>query len=190
MTSDNANALFLLGKVFSCVGCVTCNILSFSHLRLIRQHYLAAVTYVDGLIGNILAEVEGDRTVVAVIGDHGWSLGERAEFSKMGNFEEKTRVPFIVFDPGNPTGKVVEDNVELLDLFPTLADLAGLPPVPACPPSSAGVMLCTQGRSLSHYISSNSSSAGLSYSFAFSQYPRPSRYPSFNSDEPHLRDIR
>ena len=69
------------------------------HSRLIRQHYLASVTYIDGLISDILAGVEGDRTIVAVVGDHGWSLGERGEFAKFGNFEEKTRVPFVVYDP-------------------------------------------------------------------------------------------
>ena len=57
------------------------------------------MTYIDGLIGDILAEVEGNRTIVALIGDHGWSLGERGEFAKYGNFEEKTRVPFVVYDP-------------------------------------------------------------------------------------------
>ena len=57
------------------------------------------MTYIDGLIGDILAEVEGNRTIVALIGDHGWSLGERGEFAKFGNFEEKTRVPFVVYDP-------------------------------------------------------------------------------------------
>ena len=57
------------------------------------------MTYIDGLIGDILAEMEGNRTIVALIGDHGWSLGERGEFAKYGNFEEKTRVPFVVYDP-------------------------------------------------------------------------------------------
>ena len=88
----------------------------------------------------------------------------------------------------NPTGKVVDDPVELLDLFPTLADLCGLPPVPACPANSAGVKLCTQGRSLGDYVSSGVHQRSLS--FAFSQYPRPSRYPSFRSDQPRLNEIR
>ena len=78
-----------------------------NYTRLIRQHYLAAVTYVDGLIGDVLAEVD-NRTVVAVVGDHGWSLGERGEFAKFGNFEEKTRVPFVVYHPANPVGKAVQ----------------------------------------------------------------------------------
>ncbi len=41
----------------------------------------------------------GDKTIVALVGDHGWSLGEHQEWAKFGNFEVDTRVPFIIHDP-------------------------------------------------------------------------------------------
>ena len=47
------------------------------------------MTYIDGLIGDVLAEVEGNRTIVALIGDHGWSLGQHAEWTKMSNYEAR-----------------------------------------------------------------------------------------------------
>ncbi len=75
--------------------------------RLIRQHYYAAVSYADDLVGSILAEVDFGSTVVALIGDHGWSLGEHGEFAKFSNFESATRVPLVIFDPRNRRRQVL-----------------------------------------------------------------------------------
>jgi iduronate 2-sulfatase len=57
-----------------------------NYTRLIRQHYYSAVTYMDDLLGDILHEVDESNTVVVVLGDHGWSLGEHGEFAKFSNF--------------------------------------------------------------------------------------------------------
>ncbi|XP_068203216.1 iduronate 2-sulfatase isoform X2 [Palaemon carinicauda] len=68
------------------------------YARYIRQGYYAATTYVDSLIGHLLATVKSHfaDTIVALLGDHGWSLGEHQEWSKFSNFEVATRVPFII----------------------------------------------------------------------------------------------
>jgi iduronate 2-sulfatase len=82
----------------------------------------------------------------------------------------------------------VSDPVELLDLFPTLVDLCGLPHIPKCPRNSSHITLCTQGHSLISHFNDSSDTNGIS--FAFSQYPRPSLEPCFNSDAPRLKAIK
>ena len=68
-----------------------------------RRSYYAAVSFFDHLAGTVLAELEAlglhKTTVVAVVGDHGWQLGDLGEFGKKTNFERATRAPLIVHDP-------------------------------------------------------------------------------------------
>ncbi|XP_042230412.1 iduronate 2-sulfatase-like isoform X2 [Homarus americanus] len=192
------------------------------YARYIRQGYYAAITYTDALIGDLLSTVTSlfPDTLIALIGDHGWSLGEHQEWSKFSNFEVATRVPFIVTKwssqkdnvfqgyndilrnfytfkkysfkknwssslqnkisledtvknniyktkpnkkrklevkpkrnswtriHANKTFNSYEGLVELVDLFPTLVDLAGLPALSSCPEESKDVRVCTQGSSL------------------------------------------
>lgn len=65
-----------------------------------RRGYYAAISYVDGLIGNMLAELAElgleDDTVVTFTGDHGWSTGEHNVWCKMTNSEAGTRVPLFI----------------------------------------------------------------------------------------------
>ena len=159
------------------------------HSRELRRFYLAATTYIDDQVGEVLRAIKDkNNTIVALISDHGWSLGEHQEWAKFSNFEVALRVPFIIKDFRN---KFVSNNfskpIELLDLFPTLVDLAGFEPVKKCPRSSQKVQLCSEGRSLTPLLK------GLELpeeaSFAFSQYPRPSLHPRMNTDNPLLKDI-
>ncbi|XP_039299532.1 iduronate 2-sulfatase, partial [Nilaparvata lugens] len=72
-------------------------------MKRIIQSYNAAVTYIDELVGELLLTLENEgldnNTIVALIGDHGWSLGEHGEWSKFSNYEVATRVPFILKVP-------------------------------------------------------------------------------------------
>lgn len=100
-------------------------------LNLIRG-YRACVSFADAQIGRVLDELDRlglrDSTIVVVWGDHGYHLGEHGIFTKMTNFELGTRVPLIISAPGRPTtGQSTRALVELVDLYPTLAELAGLP---------------------------------------------------------------
>ena len=82
---------------------------------------------------------------------------------------------------------------EFVDIFPTLSDLASLPSLPLCPINSSNVKLCTEGTSLVPVIFSNiyNQSASIKWKSAtFSQYPRPSDFPTEISDQPKLTDIK
>ncbi len=104
--------------------------------------YYAAISFVDAQIGRVLDAVDKlglrDNTIVVFWSDHGYHLGEHGLWFKQSCFEEASRVPMIIRTPGMTTaGKVSPRNVELVDLYPTLADLAGLQP----PPGLEGVSL-------------------------------------------------
>ncbi|KAK7072874.1 hypothetical protein SK128_018164, partial [Halocaridina rubra] len=248
-----------------------------SYERYIRQGYYAATTYIDSLIGRLIRTARKlfPNTIVALIGDHGWSLGEHQEWSKYSNFEVSTRVPIIIsnlefnsikiqresdisvneinpyntllhtlykkqmepnFKPFQNVSVRISNNhkegnkeyrfkqcadtlrsenqtlklsplvydglVELVDLFPTLVDLAGLPFIPSCSVYSMHTKTCTEGRSLAPLISSVRSQ--ISYEkkktvmnyrpkkAVFSQYPRPGINPSVkpDSDQPRASEIK
>ncbi|WP_193214518.1 sulfatase [Luteolibacter marinus] len=92
--------------------------------------YLACVSYVDSEIGRVLKALDesgaADNTIVVLFSDHGWHLGEKGISGKNSLWERSTRVPLVIAGPGIRPGRCGEA-VELLDLYPTLAELAGLP---------------------------------------------------------------
>jgi len=99
-----------------------------TQLKLI-QAYAACVSYVDAQIGRLLAGLKFsgrlNDTVIVLWADHGWHLGEHSAWSKMTNFEIATRVPFIIAAPGIKPART-RNLAELVDLYPTLCDLAGV----------------------------------------------------------------
>jgi iduronate 2-sulfatase len=100
--------------------------------RTLKHAYLASTSYVDAQIGHLLVALDElglrDRTIVVLWGDHGWHLGEMGVWGKATNYEIAARVPLIVIDPRNgETGTKTDALVELVDLFPTLCDLTGVP---------------------------------------------------------------
>jgi arylsulfatase A-like enzyme len=99
--------------------------------RLIHGYY-ACVSYVDAQIGRVLDELERlglrDNTIVILWGDHGWHLGDHGLWCKHTNFENATRVPLMISAPGmKAAGKKSDGLVELVDIYPTLCELAGVP---------------------------------------------------------------
>ena len=102
--------------------------------RTLKHGYLACVSYVDAQIGRVIEalEKEGlrDNTIIIVWGDHGWHLGEMGVWGKATNYEIATRVPMMIWTPDMPVGsrgKKTDALVELVDMYPTLCGLAGLP---------------------------------------------------------------
>lgn len=98
-------------------------------LNLIRG-YRACTTFVDAQIGHVLDELDRlglrENTIVVLLGDHGYHLGENGIFTKMTNFELCTRTPLIVSAPGHKPGQRTRALVEFVDIYPTLAELCGL----------------------------------------------------------------
>jgi len=103
--------------------------------RTLLHAYHACVSYIDAQLGLMIQALEDagvrDNTLIVVWGDHGWHLGDMGVWGKATNYEIATRVPLIVWTPDmKARGAATDSIVELLDLYPTLCDLAGLP-VPA-----------------------------------------------------------
>eukprot|EP00038_Savillea_parva_P009232 m.182153 g.182153 ORF g.182153 m.182153 type:complete len:528 (+) comp15457_c0_seq1:109-1692(+) len=108
--------------------------LSHNMTQTMRKGYYSAVSWVDFLVGAMLSELDNlghtQDTVVALVGDHGWQLGEHNIWGKHSNFELGTRVPLIIRAAGQTTAIRSNTLVESVDIYPTLAALAGLPAPP------------------------------------------------------------
>ncbi|PHS00304.1 MAG: iduronate-2-sulfatase [Blastopirellula sp.] len=91
--------------------------------------YYATITFMDDQVGRIVNEVERlglrDSTAIVFASDHGYHLGEHHFWQKSNMHEEVTRIPLIMSIPGMPTGRS-NSLAELMDIFPTVTELAGL----------------------------------------------------------------
>ncbi len=101
--------------------------------RDLRQAYYACISYTDAQVGRLLGELSrlglDERTIVVLLGDHGYSLGEAEHWCKDTNFELDTHVPLMIRTPGMmQPGTPSDALVEYVDIFPTLAALAQLTP--------------------------------------------------------------
>ncbi|MDO8543207.1 MAG: sulfatase [Opitutaceae bacterium] len=95
--------------------------------------YYACVSFIDAQIGLLLDAMDElrlwERTVVVLLGDHGFHLGDHGLWGKLTNFERSARVPLIIAAPAiRHGGSTTRAIVELIDLYPTLAELAGAAP--------------------------------------------------------------
>lgn len=130
-------------------------------VREVIHGYYAAAAYTDANIGLLMQELERrglrENTIVVLWADHGWHLGELDYWGKTTNYEVCTRVPLIVSVPGKAR-QTSEALVELLDVYPTLAELCDL-----VPPRRL------QGRSFAHLLDDASLPGKKA---AFSQFPR------------------
>ncbi len=101
-------------------------------LKRYTQAYLACVNFADDMVGQILQTLDSskfrDNTIVILFSDHGYHVGEKDELWKYTNWEESTRVPFIIRDPryARNAGKRVDHAISLIDVFPTIQDLCGM----------------------------------------------------------------
>lgn len=112
--------------------------------RLIHGYY-AATSYVDAQIGRVIDGLERsglmDDTIIVLWGDHGFHLGDHGIWTKHTNYEQANRIPLIISAPGvTKPGSSTRQLAESVDIFPTLAELAGLP-APAGPQPIDGLSL-------------------------------------------------
>lgn len=134
----------------------------------LRHGYYAATSYMDAQLGKVLDELDrlglADSTIVVFWSDHGFHLGERGLWGKTTNYELDARVPLLVaYSKIKHAGRSSPALVELLDLYPTLVDLCGLP-------KRAGL----EGLSLRPVLDDPTGSIKAA---AFTQHPRPANGP-------------
>lgn len=130
----------------------------------LRHGYYAATSFADAQIGRVLDALDrsglAKNTIIVFWGDHGYHLGEHGLWCKTTCYEADTRVPLIVVAPGGrPRGVRSDALVELLDIYPTLLELCGLP-------GRQGL----EGKSL---VPNINDAAAPGRAAAFSQFPRP-----------------
>jgi len=127
--------------------------------------YYAAVSYTDAQVGLLLKTIDSlglsKNTIIILWGDHGWHLGDHNLWCKHTNFEQATHAPLIISAPGIAASKTTA-STEFVDVFPTLAALAGLP-VPSNLPGKSQVS-----------VMKNPTTSVKDYSV--SQYPRSGLY--------------
>lgn len=166
--------------------------------------YHATVTLIDhqvGLLLDALGELGlEESTIVVFVSDHGFHLGEHGGmWRKQSQFEESTRVPLIVRTPGVAGGATSTGLVELVDLYPTLADLAGLPSPPGLEGTSFRPLLENPARDWKSAIFSRSDrftrtdrqhlTAGLSVRTARYRYTEWTPVSGGNQVETELYDL-
>ena len=95
------------------------------------QAYLASVAFVDAQVGRVLDALDDSpyakNTIIVLFSDHGWHLGEKERWAKRSLWEDGVRVPMIISAPGFTKGQLTKRPTGLIDIYPTLLDLAGLP---------------------------------------------------------------
>jgi len=129
--------------------------LSETSVREVIRSYYASVSFLDANVGRLLDALDrlglSDNTIVVFISDHGYLLGERGQWMKQMLFERSARAPLIVSAPGvSAKGRSSQRIVELLDLYPTLADLARLTPPPGLQGRSLVPLLRTPSATWDH----------------------------------------
>ncbi len=106
-------------------------VLGLAKIQELRHGYYACVSYIDAQVGRLLDQLDttglAGNTVICIWGDHGFHLGEQGLWTKANNYELSTRVPLIFSVPNQPNpGSSTHALVELVDVFPSLADACGL----------------------------------------------------------------
>ncbi|WP_395753236.1 sulfatase-like hydrolase/transferase [Prosthecobacter sp.] len=137
--------------------------LSEAQQRELKHGYYAAVSFTDAQVGRLLDELDrlglASNTIVVFWSDHGWKLGEHGGWCKQTNYEIDTRAPLMIRMPGaKANGTSTNALVEFVDIYPTLAELAGLP-----------VSGKLEGTSLKPLLTGTASQVKDA---AFSQFPR------------------
>lgn len=113
--------------------------------RELLQAYYACVSFMDAQLGRVLEELDrlglAKNTLIVLWGDHGWHLGDHGYWTKHTTYEQANRIPLLVVAPGvAKAGAATKQLAETVDIFPTLAELAGLP-APKGPQRIDGVSL-------------------------------------------------
>ena len=123
--------------------------------REVIRAYYASISFLDAQVGRVLDALDrlglADNTIVIFMSDHGYFLGERGQWMKQSLFERSARTPMMMAGPGvTARGRASKRVVELLDLYPTLAELAGISPPPGLHGRSLAPLLRDPGAQWNH----------------------------------------
>jgi len=103
---------------------------SDEYARKLRHAYLACVSYIDALVGELIDELERldltDNTIIVIWGDHGWHLGDHLVWGKHTVFERSLKSPLIIRMPGQTEGNVISRVVSTTDIYPSIIELSGV----------------------------------------------------------------
>ena len=151
------------GELHSYANVPPGNPIAADFAKTLRHGYYACISYTDAQVGRLLDALEqeglAESTIVVLWGDHGWQLGDHGLWHKHTNFELATRAPLLVSLPKQKSaGQKCDAPVEFVDVYPTLADVCGLP-----------VPTGLDGTSLKPWIENP---AAPKAKVAISQYPR------------------
>ena len=155
------------------------------------QAYQASIAFVDRQIGRFLDALKtnprGRETIVMLVSDHGWHLGEKKHWCKGAIWEQTTRIPFMIRAAGVKPGSVCMQPVSLIDVFPTLVDLAGLPVPEHLDGSSVKPQLVDPMQKRSPVISSygDGNTAIRTHRWRYIRYEDGSEELYDHSDDPH-----
>ena len=121
------------------------NLKSETIQRKLIHGYYAAASFADAQIGRVLDELDrlefSQNTIIVLWGDHGWHLGDHGYWTKHTNYEQANRIPLIIVAPNiSIQGRTTQQLTETVDLYPTLAELTGLP-APTGPQPIDGISL-------------------------------------------------
>ena len=107
------------------------HVMAHNQWRQAVQAYLACISFIDSQIGELLDYLDksphAKNTIIVVFSDHGWHLGEKQAWGKYSGWIHSTHVPFIICPPDSAVNSLCDEPVSLLDVYPTLIDMAGLP---------------------------------------------------------------
>ena len=138
-----------------------------SKQRELIHGYMACISYIDAQLGKLFDELEKrnilDDTVIVLWGDHGFHLGDHTEWCKHSNFEQATRIPFMFAGPGVEKNQKSHHPVNLVDLFPTVFELANVKQSTQ-----------TDGKSLVPLLDDDKST-NIDMDYAYHQYARQKR---------------
>lgn len=158
-------------------GSINDSLVDWKALEVVRA-YQAAVSFTDSNVGQLVQRLKDrgafDDTIVLLVGDHGFKLGEHGAWCKHTNFDIDTTSPVMLRVPGVTDGGVMTQAlVEHVDIMPTLAEVAGLAPVELCPEDQPWLTArCAEGVSFLPLIQAESNLLDSWKNASFSQYPR------------------
>ena len=191
--SDEIRTYIDAHKQFMADGFAEVHPISDADIKMHRRAYFAATSYVDAQVGRIMDTLDSsglsNNTIVVLWSDHGWHLGDTNSWGKCTNFETATRNTLMWRVPGGKNSGKSNRLVEMVDLYPTLLELTGLPQMRSCVGDEGPTSLCLQGESYaSEFI--NGAPVREAKKYAYTQWMYGQIHPGDDSRGPTIERLQ